>query len=123
MIDPSFRTFGAFSEIEQIALRKAVGRFPFVVIVFVRAGDIDGIEPVIIPDRGRDASDFDFMCWLAHVFLHFVKLIRLERKAIKPCAPFESLPAPKSRMVLPTPYGQNSIVRKCVGGGASSTIP
>ena len=57
------------------------------------------------------------------VFLHFVNLIRMERKAVKPCAPFESLPAPKSRMVLPTPYGQNSIVRKCVGGGASSTIP
>ena len=68
VIDPSFRTFGAFSEIEQIALRKAVCGFPLVVIVFVCAGDIDGIKPVVIPDRGRDASDFDFMGWLRHVF-------------------------------------------------------
>jgi len=68
MIDPSFRTLSAFGEIEQIALRKAVCGLPLVVIVFVCAGDIDGIEPVIVPDRSRDAPDFDFMCWLAHWF-------------------------------------------------------
>ena len=85
--------------------------------------NIDGIELLIVSDSCGYAPDFNFVCWLAHLFLHFEYLIRVERKAVKPCAPFENLPAPKSRMVLPTPYGQNPIVQKCAGGGESSTIP
>ena len=33
-----------------------------------------------------------------------------------------SLPAPKSRKMLPTPYGQNSMFRTCGNDGASLTI-
>jgi hypothetical protein len=61
--DPDFCAFGAFRGIEKVGMEEARGAFPIAVTGFVRSRDIDGIRPVILPNRCCGKAKFDFMGW------------------------------------------------------------
>lgn len=60
----NFGALCAFGQIEQVGMMETVGVAPFAGIGFVAAGQINRIEPVILPDGGRDQANFELMCRL-----------------------------------------------------------
>lgn len=43
---------------------ETAGIAPLAGIGLVAARQVNGIEPVVLPDGGRDKADLEFMCWL-----------------------------------------------------------
>jgi hypothetical protein len=62
--DPNLSAFGAFGEVQQIALGKAGGVLPVTIAGLVRACKINAVEAVVIPDCRRDKADFDLVVGL-----------------------------------------------------------
>ena len=62
--NPDLCPFNTFGEIEQIVMRKRACTAPIAFLVFIGAGNVNGIEAFVFPDGCGDKSDFEFMCWL-----------------------------------------------------------
>lgn len=54
--NPVLGAFRAFGDVQKVGMGKAAGVVPIALAVLVGAGEVDGIEAVILPDGGGDQA-------------------------------------------------------------------